>query len=75
MQDFLVKNGFSCTVKELSDSTRTAQEAAKAIGCEVGQIAKSLVFIDKISGNPILVIASGVNQAEINKIENSTGPT
>ncbi len=73
VQDFLVKNGFSCTVKELPDSTRTAQEAAKAIGCEVAQIAKSLIFIDKISGNPILVIASGVNQVDIKKIENSTG--
>lgn len=73
VQDFLVSNGFSCTVKELPDSTRTAQEAAKAIGCEVAQIAKSLIFIDKTSGNPILVIASGVNQVDIKKIENSTG--
>lgn len=61
VQDFLVDNGFSCSLKELLDSTRTAQEAAKAIGCEVAQIAKSLIFIDKISGNPILVIASGAN--------------
>lgn len=73
VQDFLMGNGFSCTVKELPDSTRTAEEAAKAIGCEVAQIAKSLIFIDKISGNPILVIASGVNQVDIKKIENSTG--
>ena len=73
VQDFLVDNGFSCTVKELPDSTRTAQEAAKAIGCEIAQIAKSLIFIDKISGNPILVIASGVNQVDIKKIENLTG--
>lgn len=73
VQDFLVDNGFSCIVKELPDSTRTAQEAAKAIGCEVAQIAKSLIFIDKISGNPILVIASGVNQVDVKKIENSTG--
>lgn len=73
VQDFLVDNGFSCTVKELPDSTRTAEEAAKAIGCEVAQIAKSLIFIDKASGNPILVIASGVNQVDVKKIENSTG--
>src|SRR3984957_9294334 len=73
VQDFLVDNGFSCTVKELPDSTRTAEEAAKAIGCEVAQIAKSLIFIDKASGNPILVIASGINQVDIKKIENSTG--
>jgi prolyl-tRNA editing enzyme YbaK/EbsC (Cys-tRNA(Pro) deacylase) len=73
VQDFLMDNGFSCIVKELPDSTRTAEEAAKAIGCDVAQIAKSLIFIDKASGNPILVIASGVNQVDINKIENSTG--
>lgn len=73
VQDFLMDNGFSCTVKELPDSTRTAEEAAKAIGCEVAQIAKSLIFIDKISGNPILIIASGINQVDIKKIENPTG--
>lgn len=73
VQDFLVDNGFSCTVKELPDSTRTADEAAKAIGCEVAQIAKSLIFIDRMSGNPILVIASGANQVDVRKIESSTG--
>jgi prolyl-tRNA editing enzyme YbaK/EbsC (Cys-tRNA(Pro) deacylase) len=73
VQDFLVCNGFSCSVKELPDSTRTAEEAARAIGCNVAQIAKSLIFIDKISGNPILVIASGINQVDIRKIENMTG--
>jgi prolyl-tRNA editing enzyme YbaK/EbsC (Cys-tRNA(Pro) deacylase) len=69
----LINNGFSCIVTELPDTTRTAEEAAKAIGCAVAQIAKSLIFVDKVSGNPILVIASGVNQVDINKIENSTG--
>lgn len=73
VQDFLIDNGFSCTVKELPDSTRTAEEAAKAIGCNVAQIAKSLIFIDKTSGNPILVIASGIHQVDIKKIENATG--
>lgn len=73
VQTFLIENGFSCTVKELPDSTRTAIDAAKAIGCDVAQIAKSLIFIDKESGNPILVIASGVNQVDVKKIESSTG--
>ena len=73
VQEFLQENSFSCTVKELPDSTRTADEAAKAIGCEVAQIAKSLIFIDKATGNPILVIASGVNQVDVKKIENTTG--
>lgn len=73
VQGFLIDNGFSCEVKELPDSTRTADEAAKAIGCDVGQIAKSLIFIDKASGNPILVIASGINQVDIMKIGQSKG--
>lgn len=73
VQDFLFDNGFSCTVKELPDTTRTAEEAARAIGCAVAQIAKSLIFIDKVSGNPILVIASGANQVDKKKIEESKG--
>ncbi len=73
VQAFLIENGFSCIVKELPESTRTAEEAANAIGCNVAQIAKSLVFIDKETGNPILVIASGFNRVDIKKIENSTG--
>lgn len=73
VQNYLMDHGFSCDVKELPDSTRTAEDAARAIGCEVAQIAKSLIFIDKASGNPILVIASGVNQVDVKKIERSTG--
>lgn len=73
IQNFLIDNGFSCEVKELPDSTRTAEEAAKAIGCEVAQIAKSLIFIDKASGDPILIIASGANQVDVKKIEQSKG--
>ena len=73
VQTFLIENGYDCIVKELPDSTRTAEEAAHAIGCHVAQIAKSLVFIDKESGNPILVIASGIHRVDIKKIENSTG--
>lgn len=73
VQDFLLDNGFSCSVKELPDSTRTAEEAARAIGCEVAQIAKSLIFIDQATGDPILIIASGANQVDLKKIACSTG--
>jgi prolyl-tRNA editing enzyme YbaK/EbsC (Cys-tRNA(Pro) deacylase) len=38
--------GLDVEVRELADSTRTAQEAAAAVGVEVGQIVKSLVFVD-----------------------------
>lgn len=73
VQDFLLSKGFSFNVKELSSSTRTAQEAADSIGCTVHQIAKSLVFREKATDLPILVIASGSNRVDIIKIEKLTG--
>lgn len=73
VQAFLLEQGFSFEVKELPGSTRTAQEAADSIGCNVAQIAKSLVFREKESGLPILVIASGANRVDLTKIENATG--
>ena len=44
----------------MPQTTRTASDAAKAIGCELGQIAKSLVF--RVGEYPLLVIASGTNR-------------
>lgn len=66
--------GFSaCRVIELPDSTRTSAEAAAAIGCTVGQIAKSLVFKGSRTGQPILIIASGVNRVNTQTIEALVG--
>jgi prolyl-tRNA editing enzyme YbaK/EbsC (Cys-tRNA(Pro) deacylase) len=62
VQDTLKGLGLTCAVVELPGSTRTAVEAAEAIGCRVEQIAKSLIFKGKKSGRPILVIASGSNR-------------
>ena len=47
---------------ELSASTRTAQEAADAIGCTVAQIAKTIIFKGKTSQQPVLIMASGTNR-------------
>ena len=69
---FLAK-GFSFEVKELPGSTRTAQEAADSVGCAVAQIAKSLVFREKETDLPVLVIASGSNRVDLAKIEKETG--
>ena len=60
--------GFDIEVKELSASTRTAQEAANALNCEVAQIAKSLIFKGGTSEKPILIIASGVNRVNEKKV-------
>ena len=69
VQDALQALGFTLQVVELPDSTRTAVEAAQAIGCQVGQIVKSLVFKGKRSERPILVIASGSNRVNEKAIE------
>lgn len=47
-------------------STRTAEDAAAAIGCEVGQIVKSLVFT--VSGAPVVALVSGANQLDTRKL-------
>ena len=73
VQDFISAKGFSFEVKELPGSTRTAQEAADSVGCSVAQIAKSLVFKDKSTQDPILVIASGINRVDLTKIKKATG--
>jgi|SRR5713226_6509430 len=72
VQNALASAGLSARVVELPQSTRTAADAAKAIGCEVGQIAKSLVFRAK-SGDPVLVIASGTNRVNESTIASAIG--
>ena len=54
--------GFSMQVVELQETTRTSADAARAVGCKVEQIAKSLVFQTRITHRPVLVIASGSNR-------------
>jgi prolyl-tRNA editing enzyme YbaK/EbsC (Cys-tRNA(Pro) deacylase) len=56
--------GVGAEVRELPDSTRTAPEAAAALGCDVAEIAKSLVFRGAESGDPVLVIASGADRVD-----------
>lgn len=74
VQDALTALGFGqLSVVEMPDSTRTSAEAAAAIGCTVGQIAKSLIFRGKTSGKAILVIASGANRVDEKKIKALVG--
>jgi prolyl-tRNA editing enzyme YbaK/EbsC (Cys-tRNA(Pro) deacylase) len=54
-------------VLEFDASTRTAADAAAAIGCEVAEIAKSLVFRAANSGRAVLIIASGVDRVDEKK--------
>ena len=73
VQDVLRERGFTSQVVELSDSTRTAKEAAQAIGCRVEQIVKSLVFKGKQTNKPILVVASGQNRVNEKRLGELAG--
>ncbi len=73
VQKALQQKGLTCEVLELSSSTRTAQDAAQTIGCEVGQIVKSLMFCTKDGKKPILILASGKNRVNEKVIELEIG--
>ena len=60
--------GLSVEIREFDRSTRTASDAAAAIGCDVAQIAKSLVFKGQRSGRGVLVIASGANRVDEERV-------
>ena len=64
VQDALAARGFALAVVELPQSTRTAAEAAAAVGAEVGQIVKSLIFRAAETGRAVLVLASGSNRVD-----------
>lgn len=73
VQDWLNQNGFQHPVMEVPDTTRTAREAAEAMGCEVGQIAKSLIFRGKESRIGLMVIASGTNRVNETRLSALAG--
>lgn len=53
---------------EFPAGTRTAADAAAAIGCEVSQIVKSLVFRDGEDGRPVLVLCGGANTVDAQRL-------
>ena len=68
----LAEHGLSGEVNVLSDSARTAQEAATALGIEVGQIASSLIF--KLpDGSPLLIITSGRHRVDTDLVAKNLG--
>jgi prolyl-tRNA editing enzyme YbaK/EbsC (Cys-tRNA(Pro) deacylase) len=66
VRDRLHERGLEIEVVTLPDSARTAQEAARAIGVEVGQIVKSLVF--NRDGAPVLVLTAGDRQVDTQRL-------
>lgn len=69
VQQALLHKGFTNKIVELPDHTRTAEEAAEAIGCNIEQIAKSIIFKMTSSNQALLIIASGANRIDETKVE------
>ena len=61
-ESWLATTDFGVTVKEFPQGTRTAEDAARAVGCDVGQIVKSLVFV--AGGRPVVALVSGANRLD-----------
>jgi prolyl-tRNA editing enzyme YbaK/EbsC (Cys-tRNA(Pro) deacylase) len=67
----LAERGIVIEVREMDESTHTAQEAAAAVGCPVEAIVKSLVFV--AGDRPVLVLASGPNRVDTALLERVLG--
>lgn len=63
--------GVEPEIHRFPQGTRTAGDAAAAVGCEVGQIVKSLVF--EADGSPVLALTSGANRVDITKLADLLG--
>jgi prolyl-tRNA editing enzyme YbaK/EbsC (Cys-tRNA(Pro) deacylase) len=59
---WLAESGAGVTVRRFPEGTRTAVDAARAVGCELGQIVKSLVFI--AADQPVIALVSGPNRLD-----------
>ena len=64
VQDALAAASLTLNVVELPQSTRTAPEAAAAVGATLGQIVKSIIFRAAHSDRPVLVLTSGANRVD-----------
>lgn len=73
VQQTLNALGFSDEIVVFPDSTRTAIEAAQAVGCSVGQIVKSLVFRGAQSQKPVLALVSGANRVNEKRLGSLVG--
>ncbi|MFJ9905021.1 YbaK/EbsC family protein [Streptomyces sp. NPDC101152] len=58
-------------VRRFPDATRTAAEAAAAIGCELSQICKSLIFA--ADGVPVLVLMDGASRVDVERVRHELG--
>jgi prolyl-tRNA editing enzyme YbaK/EbsC (Cys-tRNA(Pro) deacylase) len=70
---YLKSHSLTFDIRELSASTHTAAEAAAALGSDIAQIGKSIVFRGITTAKPYLVVASGVNHIDEQKLGQLTG--
>jgi prolyl-tRNA editing enzyme YbaK/EbsC (Cys-tRNA(Pro) deacylase) len=65
-ESWLASSSIGVTVKQFPSGTRTASDAARAVGCDVGQIVKSLVFV--AAGRPVVALVSGSNRLDEDRL-------
>lgn len=70
-ETWLADSGVGIAVKQFPAGTRTAVDAANAIGCEVGQIVKSLIFV--AAGRPVVALVSGANRLDERRLASVAG--
>ncbi len=76
VREAAARKGVSLDIRVFDESTHTAEEAAAALGAEIGQIVKSLVFVapnDDDSLEPILCLVSGPNRVDVARLAAVTG--
>ena len=65
--------GFELEIRILPDAVRTAQAAADALGCAVGQIANSLIFRERNLDQAVLIMCAGDHRVDLHRVEQQTG--
>jgi prolyl-tRNA editing enzyme YbaK/EbsC (Cys-tRNA(Pro) deacylase) len=72
-RDAAAGTGVDIVVSRFPEGTKTAEDAARAIGCEVDQIVKSLVFVGEDDGAPVLALTAGPNRVDVAKLAAHVG--
>jgi Cys-tRNA(Pro) deacylase len=70
-ESWLDESGIGLSVRLFPAGTRTAADAARAVGCDVGQIVKSLVFV--AAGRPVVALVSGANRLDEKRLAAAAG--
>jgi len=70
--DAFKQKGIEIDILNLDVSTKTSQEAADAVGCDIEQIAKSIVFFESIKNKLVQIFVSGPNKVNLESFQNQT---